>query len=221
MGVIYRITNPNGQFYIGQTINYNNRLKRYKWLACKKQIKIYNSLLKYGFDAHVFDILEDNVAVENLNEREVFWINKLESCYKANKEGMNLNFGGNTPIWDKKRVDYFADKFKGNKNPFYGKKHSKETIKIISEKIKISLKERNFKPSRLAIETGAEKKRRQILCYDINGFFVSEYPSLTSFAKYLKVDVTTIRDVLKTNGWVKKTYTCRYKTENYLLKIAV
>ena len=219
MGVIYKITNPADCIYVGQTINYLNRVKRYRWKACKKQRYLYNSFLKYGFDAHVFEILESDIPVDKLNEREVFWINEMKSFYKMDSKGMNLNLGGNTPIWDKARVENFSDKFKGANNPFFGKTHSIETRRLYSENAKKQMQTQ--KPTRQAIEKGAQAKMKSIVTYDRNGLFVFEYPSLSAVAKSMKVDVTTIRDALKSKGWVKKVYTCRYKTDGYPMKIAI
>jgi len=219
MGVIYKITSPSGKIYVGQTINYSNRVKVYKSVNCVKQRKLYNSFLKYGFDSHLFDILEENIQAELLNEREIYWIENCKSYYKVNKNGLNLNKGGNTPVWNNARIASFSELFKGNKNPFYGKTHTPEMRKKYSENAKIQMQTQ--KPTRLAIEKGANAKMKPIVTYDVNGDFVSEFPSLSAIAKTFGVDVTTIRDVLKSNGWVKKKYTCRYKQNDYPLKIAV
>jgi excinuclease UvrABC nuclease subunit len=38
---IYKITNPNGKVYIGQAINIDKRIQKYKWIsAIQKQPKI-------------------------------------------------------------------------------------------------------------------------------------------------------------------------------------
>lgn len=55
--VIYRITSPSGKIYIGQTRNFSHRMSVYRTLKCKAQRKLYNSLVKYGFDNHRVDIL--------------------------------------------------------------------------------------------------------------------------------------------------------------------
>jgi group I intron endonuclease len=219
MGIIYKITNPKGNIYIGQTIDLEKRKKRYGWMTSGKQRKLHNSFLKYGFDAHVFEILEDRIPVELLNEREIYWIKLHKSYYKDSKNGMNLNRGGNTPVWDKERIDNFSEKFRGDKNPFFGKTHSKETRELYSRNATIQMKTQ--KPTRLAIEKGAASKMRAIVVYDRSGKFYSEFPSLTSTAKNFEVDVTTIRDVLRNNGWLKKSYTCRYINGEYPLNIAV
>ena len=47
---IYLITNPVGKFYVGSTVNLKDRVYRYKTLRVKSQVKIFNSLKKYGWD---------------------------------------------------------------------------------------------------------------------------------------------------------------------------
>jgi group I intron endonuclease len=56
-GYIYKITNPKGAIYIGSTNNINRRKLDYKYLRCSKQIKIFRSLKKYGFDNHNFEVI--------------------------------------------------------------------------------------------------------------------------------------------------------------------
>lgn len=215
MGVIYKITNPKNALYIGQTVDFKVRKKRYGWkIVALKQRKLYGSFNKYGFKNHSFEILEDNVVVEKLNEREIFWIKECNSYYKNNRKfGMNLNRGGNTPIWDKVRIENFAEKFRGSKNPFFGKKHnhSKEKKIEISKKISDSMKMVGFKPNPIASIKGAEAKRRAVLLYDTNNDLHSEYISLTECAKFIGVDVTTVRDCLKKEYFIKGKYICRYK----------
>lgn len=54
---IYKITSQSKKIYIGQSVDIEKRFKRYKNLHCKKQIRLYNSFLKYGVDKHKFEIL--------------------------------------------------------------------------------------------------------------------------------------------------------------------
>jgi len=57
---VYKITSPSNKTYIGQSININNRWEKYyKKFHCKNQIKLYNSLIKYGYNNHKFEILEE------------------------------------------------------------------------------------------------------------------------------------------------------------------
>lgn len=45
---IYKITNPNGRIYIGQSTDIKFRWGIYRKLKCKDQPSLYNSLKKYG-----------------------------------------------------------------------------------------------------------------------------------------------------------------------------
>jgi group I intron endonuclease len=69
---IYKITSPSGKIYIGQTTNFTKRKNYYKNGAKPYQVRIHNSLQKYGYDAHTIEFIEQ-CLVENLNERERYW----------------------------------------------------------------------------------------------------------------------------------------------------
>lgn len=74
---IYKITSPSGKVYIGQTINVYKRWEYdYKPLNCKGQPKLLNSLKKYGYEAHKFEVLEE-CKLKQLSKREVYY-KKLE-----------------------------------------------------------------------------------------------------------------------------------------------
>lgn len=71
---IYKITSPTNKIYIGQSININKRFKDYindKSKYCN-QIRLLNSINKYGIDKHVFEIIEE-CNIENLNKKERYW----------------------------------------------------------------------------------------------------------------------------------------------------
>jgi predicted acyltransferase (DUF342 family) len=57
---IYKIISPSGKIYIGQTSNWIKRVKKYSRVDCKGQVKLYNSLKKYGFET-----LQDPVMVKD------------------------------------------------------------------------------------------------------------------------------------------------------------
>ena len=69
---IYKITNPKGKIYIGQSINIEKRKGSYEHARCKGQPKIYYSIKKYGWENHIHEIIEE-CSKEMLNERETFW----------------------------------------------------------------------------------------------------------------------------------------------------
>ena len=57
MVIIYKITSPKGKIYIGQTWNFSERIYFYRTLKCKGQVKVYNSLKKYGYKSHKIEII--------------------------------------------------------------------------------------------------------------------------------------------------------------------
>jgi len=69
---IYKITNPKGAVYIGQSKNIDKRWKDYFKLRCKKQPLIYYSLLKYGVDNHTFEVIQE-CNKDELNGLEYKW----------------------------------------------------------------------------------------------------------------------------------------------------
>ena len=67
---IYKIVNPKGNTYIGQSNDIKKRFKTYKNLNCKGQTKLYNSFLKYGVENHQFSVIENGDI--DLDEKEKF-----------------------------------------------------------------------------------------------------------------------------------------------------
>jgi group I intron endonuclease len=69
---IYKIISPTGRVYIGQSIDLEARQKIYARRGCKNQVRLYASLVKYGFSKHIFEVVEE-CKVEELNVRERHW----------------------------------------------------------------------------------------------------------------------------------------------------
>lgn len=83
---IYKITNPKGKVYIGQSrdlkkreLQYSKYLKRH----CR-QLKIVSSINKYGWSQHSFEIIEI-CDFDNLNIRERYW----QEFYNSIEKGLN------------------------------------------------------------------------------------------------------------------------------------
>lgn len=92
---IYYIENLiNNKKYIGKSINIREREKyHFRKLKKNKHVNKYlqNSWNRYGKENFSFSVLEE-CDIENLNEKEKYWINKLNT---ANKNfGYNLTYGG-------------------------------------------------------------------------------------------------------------------------------
>jgi len=69
---IYKILSPTGKIYIGQSTNIKKRWEWYQKLYCKSQTKLYNSLKKYGYENHTFEIIEECDENELL-QKETYW----------------------------------------------------------------------------------------------------------------------------------------------------
>lgn len=54
---IYKITSPSNKIYVGSSVNIKRRFKRYRCLDTKGQPKLHNSLIKYGVNNHIFEII--------------------------------------------------------------------------------------------------------------------------------------------------------------------
>jgi group I intron endonuclease len=128
---IYKITSPSKKVYIGSSNNIPKRLNYYKSGNCKGQIKLYNSILKYGWINHKVEVLEV-CNLDELYQRELYY-GTLYNVLSVN--GLNLILPKNnevkTGISDETRRRMSESRM-GVKNSFYGKKHSEETRKKIA-----------------------------------------------------------------------------------------
>ena len=85
---IYKITNPEGKIYIGQSIDIGRRFKEYKRIQKKcAGRKIIKSLMLFGVENHTFEVIEECI-IEQLHEREYYW--KLLS--KSVENGLNCDY---------------------------------------------------------------------------------------------------------------------------------
>jgi len=98
---IYKLTSPSGKIYIGQSRNIKRRLTDYKKLRCKKQQALYNSLVKYGYDNFIVEIIEE-CTLEQLNDLEELYIRIYKSL---TPNGYNLTTGGDCFEFTKEAKD--------------------------------------------------------------------------------------------------------------------
>ena len=91
---IYIIKNKiNGLCYIGQSVDYLTRFRKHKEEAKRHNYTykspLYDDMYKYGVDNFEISILESKTNIPD--EREIYWINKLNTIYP---NGYNLSTGG-------------------------------------------------------------------------------------------------------------------------------
>jgi group I intron endonuclease len=131
--VIYKTTNlVNGKIYIGQDSKNNP-----EYLGSGKIIK--RAIKKYGKENFKKEILEECTNQTELDIKEKYWIQELNTI---NQDiGYNVSFGGQTGWYkglkhteETKRIYSLTRKGKliGDKNGMYGKQHTENAKKKMS-----------------------------------------------------------------------------------------
>lgn len=131
-GVVYLLINTiTNKVYIGQTTNFNSRMKSYEY-SKKQQYKIHYSIRKHGwnnFEKHIIDISTNQ---DELNMLEQFYIDKFKSV----DFGYNLTLGGLAGKWSEHAKTLFKTKVArkyGYDNPMFGKTHTEAARRLMSE----------------------------------------------------------------------------------------
>ena len=218
---IYKITSPSNKVYIGCSNNIYKRWSRYKNPhSIKTQYHIYNSLIKYGYENHIFEIIETLDNKTDLIDREIYWINYYESTNP--KIGLNISKGGNIPpIQNKpKSPEHKAKISAGN----LGKRHTEETKNKIREKRKLQI----FTPEQIKKAADARRgvpsklrgRKRENISKKLKGRFSPisikcklintitgqeiEANSIQELSRLSKISVTSILNIRK--GLLVKKY---------------
>lgn len=150
--IIYKATNKiNGKVYVGQTIQgLNDRKYSHKRHSFKKNspAHFHRAIRKYSFKSFKWEIIDKAKDRKELNNKERIWIKYYDSFNKEN--GYNSTYGGDSiefRDYIKKKISLTLKgrkitkaqsgarsiRMSGYGNHFFGRKHSEETKKRISE----------------------------------------------------------------------------------------
>lgn len=94
-GYIYKITNTlNTKVYIGQTTRslaarWQEHLRNCNTKA-KQTLHLYTAMNAYGRENFQIELLDEAATIEELNEKEIYWINFYDSL----NNGYNMKHGG-------------------------------------------------------------------------------------------------------------------------------
>lgn len=227
MGYIYKLTTPEGKFYVGQTVSMRKRLMGYSKYASSgvKQSLIVESMIKYGFENHIFQVLEMNVPFEKLSEREEHWIKHFNSVKWMNPSGLNKNRFDRNVMLRIKNKENFKDHYEGLETwdfkPFTGAEFIKKSIELKKQLTAMVNKRTNRTFPEWSNKIMAEKLKKPILCYDVNGDFIREFDSTKSAVEELGITRSSIKDSLRKGSWSRNAYMFKYWEENYPKKIEV
>lgn len=242
---IYKITSPTNKIYIGQTWNINRtKDMRYKNLNCKGQLKLYNSLVKYGWNNHIFETeheLNENISQQELDDFEIkYWQqykdqgfemlnikepgrggkHSKETCEKISKARIGRKDTEETKL--KRSISNKGQKrTEEQKQKMRGRIDSEDVRlkRANSLKGKIQSQETIQKRVNTIKEKGLYKIGKQLLQYDLNGNFVKEWNKMIEASKNLNIDSGSITNCCKNKQNKAGNFQWVYKTENYPLKI--
>ena len=200
---IYKITNPEGKSYVGLSKEIEVRWKSHllNFNSSKHNIKLNESLLKYGGDSHIFEVIEEiNITDLSrsggnalLRKRERYWIKTLDTYYNGlNSNGGGSGCGQHTPS-SKRKIGQANSKPKPKD---FGANRSKD---FYTEEWKDKLR---------------NAPRRRILVESIDGKVVKEFNTQVLAAKWIGCTTTMTQMILsqKPNGGGKiPTSTKGYK----------
>lgn len=150
---IYKVTNKlNGNCYIGQSVDIHKRFNAHKSLRKKGASALIDEMSSYGKESFLFEVFEE-CERELLNEREIFWIEKL-NCISPN--GYNLNSGGSCPTFvheSTRRKQSIAK---------IGKKQSKESIEARMKKLIPILRSKEYREKKANFLRGKKQPRELV-----------------------------------------------------------
>lgn len=134
ISAIYCIENLiNGKRYVGQSEDSMKRMNQ-KHKNCRVLEYAINRYGTEGFNRYIVE----ECAIEDLDEREIFWIKELHS--HVSEWGYNLSWGGESTMRglhhseeSKKKIGENHPDNSGDKNPMWNREVSIETREKISE----------------------------------------------------------------------------------------
>ena len=209
--VIYKITNlKNQKVYIGQTNNFDARMRNHKSCAFNPKAKEYGLHLYYAIRKYGWNNFKHNIIASNLGERTAKNMEKdLIAFNKAKGTSYNITDGGegylgNTHVPSEETRKLWSEQRRG-------RKLSKEW----KEKISKSLKNKEFsiEHQRRAGLALKQKKAIRVNQYTLDGKYITTYESIKDAARSIgnvKADSDIIRNC-KGKTKYSHGYIWRYK----------
>ena len=124
--IVYLTTNIiNNKIYIGQTQCLYRRFRDYRKPEANEYLM--NAILKYGLENISVEILEKDLLLDELDEREQFYLDTLQpfkdNGYNICKKASTTR-GRKRPKDERDKISKIAKTRIGELNGFYGKTHT-------------------------------------------------------------------------------------------------
>lgn len=93
--VVYTATNKiNGKIYVGKTYNFEKRKNEHIY-DIDDDLPFHRALKKYGVENFEWKIIDYAYSSEEIKEKEIYWIKKLNTCiHSQSSNGYNITLGG-------------------------------------------------------------------------------------------------------------------------------
>lgn len=217
---IYKITNPNGFVYIGQSCNFARRIKSYKHCE-KRQAIIYNSIRKYGYESHTFEVLHEGLTKSQANDIEITYI----KSFKDQKISLNISDGGSlaSKIRCKPVIQY--DLNGKHIKDWEGISYITRELGFVGKTLSAALRSKSYYSNgflwifKKDYEEGERPywkhkskstKPKKVYQYDKIGAFIKCWHSIEACAKYFGVTANTIKANIKGITVLTKGYNFTY-----------
>ena len=135
-GVIYLLVFPNEKKYVGQTINFSDRMRSYR--NNNFDVPVHNAIRHFGWKnvkLYKLEIINGpckDTIIEIMNVYEPYYIQE-HNTHIDNGEGYNCDLGGRNKTPSLVTRNKMSESTKGKKHPNWGKKLSKELCNKIAE----------------------------------------------------------------------------------------
>lgn len=145
---VYVHTAPNGKKYVGITSKNPPELRWENGYGYRRQTRFWNAIDLYKWENFKHEILFENLTLDEANKKEI----ELISYFKSDQRefGYNIEPGGgsifglseetkkklsiaHTGLHQGEKNNFYGIHMYGQENPFYGKKHTKESRQKMSQ----------------------------------------------------------------------------------------
>ena len=211
---IYKITNPKGKIYIGQSIDIEKRKLQYIYLS-KYSLgrKIKNSIKKYGWNNHTHEIIEE-CSIDKLDERELYW---GEYYNVLGKNGLNLKLGNSRGLVSNETKILMSKRAKEIMTEEHKEKLSKAKLgKKRTEQAKQSLRVPKKSNQNYINNVGKWiSAQTQVLQYDLEDNFIKEWDFIKDAELFYRKDGLVKNNICNCcSGRQKTAYGYKWKYKN-------